>query len=185
MRPQPEPAQRLAGSPSTTTTRRRVLAPLHRGRARGDGGAALVEFALIAPLIFALLLGMVTGGISLSRKNSMTNGVREGARLGATLTEDATWADSTRTRVVNLAAGDLTSAQVCVRLVKAPSTVKRTSTGCSTDMLTRVPSTTGISTGECAVLVWAHRTSEMQAVFFSRDLDLDARSVSRYERECL
>lgn len=144
----------------------------------------MVEFAIIAPLVFALMLGMFTGGLSLSRKNSMTNAVREGARLGATLTEDAAWADAARDRVVALAAGDLTNAQVCVRLMKAPSTVLRTSTGCSATMLTKQPSMTGIPTDECAVLVWASRTSKMEVVFFSKNLNLDASAVSRYEREC-
>jgi Flp pilus assembly protein TadG len=155
-----------------------------RRRGRGDKGAALVEFAIIAPLVFCLLLGMFTGGISMNRKNSMTNAVREGARFGATLTDSTTWADDARTRALNLAAGDLTSSQICVRLVKAPSTVKRTSTGCSAAMLAKVPSVSDVPAGECAVLVWSNRTSTLEAVFFSRALDLNASSVSRYEREC-
>ena len=153
-------------------------------RARGDGGVALVEFALIAPLLFALLLGLFTGGIALSHKNSMTNAVREGARFGATLSESDTWADSTRSRVIELASGDLSTSQVCVRLIKAPSTVRRTSTGCSASMLTLAPSVTGITAGDCVVLVWARRVDEMEAIVYSQSLTLDANSVSLYERDC-
>lgn len=153
-------------------------------RANGDGGAALVEFAIIAPLIFALLIGMFTGGISMSRKNSMTNAVREGARFAATLPESTTWADDARARVIALSSGDLTTTQVCVRLVKTPSTVRRTSTGCSAAMVALAPSTAGIPAGDCAVLVWARRTSKMEFVLGSRDLTLDAQSVSRFERDC-
>ena len=144
----------------------------------------MVEFAIISPLIFALFLGMVTGGLALGHKNSMTNAVREGARFGATLTESATWADDTSARVLAQSANDLTTAQVCVRLVEAPSTVRRTSPGCSAAMLALAPSLTGIPAGDCVVLVWARRTSEMQFVFASRELVLDAKSVSSFEREC-
>src|SRR5215207_9336974 len=96
-----------------TAGRRSMSNQTPRGRrARGDGGAALVEFAIIAPLVFALLFGVFTGGMALSRKNSMTNAVREGARLGATLPEDANWADKVQARVLDLAGGDLDASQV-------------------------------------------------------------------------
>ena len=68
--------------------------------------------------------------------------------------------------------------------MKAPSAVLHTSTGCTGAILAKQPSTTGIPTDECAVLVWASRTSKMQVVFFSKDLNLDASSVSRFERDC-
>jgi Flp pilus assembly protein TadG len=155
-----------------------------RRRGRGDKGAALVEFAIIAPLVFALLLGMFTGGLAMSRKNSMTSAVREGARFGATLTESATWADDTRSRALALSPDDLSTTQVCVRLVKAPSTVRRTSTGCTAAMIAAAPSVTGITAGDCAVLVWARRSSKLEFVFGSQDLTLDAQSVSRFERDC-
>lgn len=153
-------------------------------RANEERGAALVEFAIIAPLIFALFMGMVTGGLSLGRKNSMINSVREGSRFGATLTESASWADDTHARVLAQSAGDLTGAQVCVRLVKAPSTVRRTSTGCSSAMIAVEPSIAGIPAGDCVVLVWAMRTSEIQFGFASRQLALNAKSVSSFERDC-
>lgn len=129
------------------------------------------------------MVGTFTGGVSLSRKNSMTNAVREGARLGATLTEDGAWADAVRDRVVQLSAGDLTTSQVCVKLVKAPATVKRASS-CAASLTGSEPSITGVPAGDCVVLVWAGRTSELQAIFFSRQLDLNASSVGKFERDC-
>jgi Flp pilus assembly protein TadG len=152
-------------------------------RARGDRGGALVEFAIIAPLVFMLLIGTFTGGVALSRKNSMTNAVREGARLGATLNHDAAWAGAVRDRVVELAGGDLTTAQVCVKLVQAPSTQIRASS-CPAALAGLEPAITGVPAGDCTVLVWAQRTSEIEAVLFSRDLTLTSKSVSRYERDC-
>jgi Flp pilus assembly protein TadG len=41
-----------------------------------------VEFAIIAPLLFFLLLGIVDFGINLSNSISLRQGVREGARQG-------------------------------------------------------------------------------------------------------
>lgn len=156
-------------------------------RARGDGGAALVEFAIIAPLIFALIVGMFTGGISLSRKNSMTNAVREGARFGATLNEDVTspddWATAVQKRVLSLAPNDLQLSQICVRLVQdgavRPGSGRSvTPSGCSG----RAPAPPSGVPGQCVVQVWAYRTSELQVVFWSEDLPLDASALNRYER---
>ena len=84
---------------------------------RKDRGASLVEFALLAPLLFALLLGMITGGISLSQKNSMENAVREGSRFGATLEPSANWAGDVRKRVEALSGGDLELGQICAEVV--------------------------------------------------------------------
>lgn len=56
-----------------------------RHRCRSDRGAALVEFALVGPLLFMLLVGMFTGGVLFNERLAITNGVREGSRYGATL----------------------------------------------------------------------------------------------------
>lgn len=46
-------------------------------------GAALVEFALIAPLLFALLFGIVEFGWAFLQFLDVKHGAREGARLAA------------------------------------------------------------------------------------------------------
>ena len=56
-----------------------------RRSARGERGAALVEFALIFPIFMTLVLGMFTGGQAYERKLTLTNAAREGSRYGATL----------------------------------------------------------------------------------------------------
>lgn len=155
-------------------------------RSKGDGGVALVEAAIVLPLLFALLLGMFTGGISLSRKNSLTNAVREGARLGATLPEDSAWASTVQARVVALSAGDLTTSQVCVQLVRKDNsgaeTVRRSvvPSGCSA---VTPPLSTGVPAGQCVVKVWARRATKMQAVFYVRNITLDSNAIGRYERK--
>ena len=54
------------------------------GRTRRDEqGAAAVEFALLVPILFALLFGMVDYGFLFTDTVSTRNGVRESARQGA------------------------------------------------------------------------------------------------------
>ncbi|HEV3365128.1 MAG TPA: TadE/TadG family type IV pilus assembly protein [Acidimicrobiia bacterium] len=117
-------------------------------RPDSERGAALVEFALVLPLIMALILGMVTGGAAYNRKLSLTNAVREGSRFGATLDGSSTWASSIQTRTAELATGDLSTSQVCVQLVKNGSVVvqggvtfEALGTGCSS---IAAPTVTGL-----------------------------------------
>lgn len=58
---------------------RRPLGTLLR-HAKGDRGAALVEFAVVVPLLFALVFGVVDFGFSLSNLNSLRQGTREAGR---------------------------------------------------------------------------------------------------------
>lgn len=52
-------------------------------RSRRERGVALVEFAIVAPLLFFLLFGLVDFGVNLSNEISVRQGVREGARQGS------------------------------------------------------------------------------------------------------
>lgn len=161
-------------------------------RARGNAGVALVEFAIVMPLVFAILLGIFTGGIALSRKNSMTNAVREGTRLGATLSQNAaTWATDVRDRVRELSAGDVDNNQICVKLVQRTTSGETLVTdhswlpsACNSPSPPRTiePSSAGVRPGDCVVKVWATRKSEFNTVFFTRNLDLDAKAIGRFER---
>ncbi|PVG83026.1 pilus assembly protein TadE [Nocardioides gansuensis] len=51
--------------------------------ARGEGGAAAVEFALVAPLVLLLLFGIVSYGFLLSFRQALSQGAAEGARSAA------------------------------------------------------------------------------------------------------
>ena len=53
------------------------------GRARGDHGAALVEFAFVMVLLFTLIFGIIGFGMILSFKQDVTRAAAEGARAGA------------------------------------------------------------------------------------------------------
>lgn len=53
------------------------------GRHKGERGAALVEFAIILPLVVLLLFGIVEASWAFSQANDVRHGAREGARLAA------------------------------------------------------------------------------------------------------
>jgi Flp pilus assembly pilin Flp len=52
---------------------------------KNQKGASAVEFAIIAPLLFVLLFGILEGGLALYNKAVITNACREGARNGIVL----------------------------------------------------------------------------------------------------
>jgi hypothetical protein len=100
-----------------------------------ERGSALVEFALILPLVLMLAFGVVTAAITYNHKIDLTHAAREGARYGATLAQlqcsgspnpcgTKTWAQVVQSVVVQRAFGDITAADVCVSLVTGnPGTV--------------------------------------------------------------
>jgi hypothetical protein len=50
-----------------------------------DRGAAAVEFALLIPIFFALVFGMISAGIAFSRQINLSQAAREASRYGSTL----------------------------------------------------------------------------------------------------
>ena len=48
---------------------------------RGDSGQSLLEFAIVLPILLALLVGILEFGVAWNRKQVLTNAAREGARL--------------------------------------------------------------------------------------------------------
>ena len=163
-----------------------MLQRIRQARAgTGERGAAMVEFALILPVLMALVFGMLTGGSAYNRQLSLTNAVREGSRFGATLPGGATWASDVQTRTVDASSGDLSSTnQVCVQLVKNGSVVTPTSSysalGSECSGLA-APTVTGT---DCVVQVWARRLNgdKLQVIFFTTTLSLKSKSVARYEK---
>lgn len=49
---------------------------------RDENGGSLVEFAIVMPLVFLLLFGIIDFGLLLYNKAIITNASREGARAG-------------------------------------------------------------------------------------------------------
>jgi hypothetical protein len=167
---------------------KRLQARLAR-QADSERGTAMVEFALVLPLLMSLVLGLVTGGSAYNRKISMTNAVREGSRFAATLSGPTAtgWAADVQTRTAELATGDLSAtSQVCVQLIKNGSVVvsggytyAALGSGCSAI----TPPAVSAAATDCVVKVWAARVGQdkLQVIFFSSNLTLTAKSVARYE----
>ena len=149
-------------------------------RARSERGASLVEFALIVPLIFALVLGIATGGLAYNRKISITNSVREGARFGATLACDATcaaaspttWVTQVKQRVADVSGGELATTDVCAWVGLAAG---------ATDCGVTDPSGAQAA-GSWVVKVSASKNASFEVIFFRQTLTLTSRTADRYER---
>jgi len=103
-------------------------APIPPAPGTDERGAALVEFALVLPLVIMLAFGTVTAGLTYNHKIDLTHAAREGARYGATLPQlqcsgspnpcgSSSWAQVVQSVIVQRAMGDVTAAQVCVALV--------------------------------------------------------------------
>ncbi len=78
---------------------------------REGWGQAIVEMALVLPVLLLLLLGVVEFGLAFNAKQAVTNAAREGARL-AVVNDPAITADSVTTSIetslarAGLSAGD-------------------------------------------------------------------------------
>jgi hypothetical protein len=84
----------------------------------------MVEFALIMPVLFMLIVGMLTGGVVMNRQLSLTHATREAARYGASVPAgqfdgvEANWAPEVR-KIAMERSGDVLQDpdNVCVALI--------------------------------------------------------------------
>lgn len=142
---------------------------------RRERGAAVIEFALVVPLLLMLLVGMFSGGIAYDRNQSLVHAAREAARFGATLPSSATWVSEVEAVAVANASGNLdpgTAGRVlCVALVDG-GTVVQSSTGaaCYAD---------GLSGQRVQVVTGAD--AELEAVVWSRTLQLRHEASAAFE----
>lgn len=64
--------------------RARALEHRHSGGGnKGESGAAVLEFALVVPLLLAILAGIISYGFMLSFRQGISQGAAEGARAAA------------------------------------------------------------------------------------------------------
>ena len=61
----------------------RVASRRHRNTLVGEGGASLVEFAVILPLLILLMFGVMEASWAFYKQNDIRFGAREGARIAA------------------------------------------------------------------------------------------------------
>ncbi len=156
-------------------------------RARGRGAVA-VEFALVLPLLMALLVGTMTAGLSYNRILGVSDGVHEGARFGATAPISGSWGSTVQQQTTALTYLNLpgrtpvvAADRVCAQLVSAPSTIVQSS---SCSLATAAPATpAGVVAGTCLVKVWAEIPVEIDLVVLGSFTPMVKRqSVALYER---
>src|SRR2546426_1394028 len=150
-----------------------------------ERGAAMVEFALILPVLMSLLLGSVSGGAAYNKKVALTDSVRSASRFGTTLSDTANLGSLVAQRLQQVAATELTTGDVCVELVRkgSPDTVVThwytSSAGASCpSTFGSAPATPTVTDGYCVVKVWGEKDSTLQALFFTSNLKLKAGSVA-------
>lgn len=154
-----------------------------------EQGAAAVEFALLASLLFMLIFGSISAGISFSRSNALQTAAREGARFAATLTGDGspTWFTDVIDATQGAALGELDDGipgrTICVAFITAGANgdvVRLDGAGTETPTTNDNCFADGLS--EARVQVSVSRETELQAVFFSTTFDVGGEAVTRYER---
>jgi len=74
--------QSSLGNPSTLLADNLAVEKVCRTCRRNRQGAAAVEFAIVAPVFFLLVFGMVEYGRMIMVQQVITNAAREGARVG-------------------------------------------------------------------------------------------------------
>jgi Flp pilus assembly protein TadG len=149
-------------------------------RRRSERGAIFVEFAIVLPVLLALVLGLFTGGQAYSNKIAVMESVREGARFGASLPMGsgagalASWETSVRNRVVDAADGDVPLANVCVAWVLP---------GAGTHCGLADPAGASNEPTVHLVKVSATKPATFEFFFFSTSTTLSGKLVARFERD--
>jgi Flp pilus assembly protein TadG len=165
---------------------------MHRRRLRLgrslESGAVAVEFALVLPLLMALLVGIITAGLGYNNVLGIADGVREGARFGATTLSSGSWGSTVQAQTMALTTLNISgrpqvvkSTMVCAQLVKAPSTVVQSS---SCGLATAAPANpANVIDGTCLVKVWAEIPVDINFVLLGHATPTVKRqSVALYER---
>ncbi len=167
-----------------------------------ERGAALLEFAIVLPVLLAILVGIITSGAALNRSNSLNNAARETARFGATLPADnlTWWLNKVAGVAIDAATGDLADGSpgryVCVAFVYPDGDVPADSS-VGEDHTVRLEideaGLQSIATGsdcypdgrpnnERRVQVVVQRDTDLEFFFFDSTVTLDGKSAARYER---
>ena len=169
---------------------------IQRGHARSDErGVAVVEFALILPVLAMLIFAMITAGIAYDRNLGISYSAQQTARFASTLplssygSTDA-WLDAVHQRVVETSEGhlgqDAPGRRICIAYVDPDAGVTRSRTVTSSDStVVRNASqcyADGLPSSEVRVQVSLSRADEIDLVLFGGvDLTLSKDVIARYE----
>ena len=131
---------RACASSSPRDFRRRLHAFLS-----DHSGAQAVEFALIAPLLLTLIMGIVQFSITLNNYIELTEGVRTGARnLAISRAMASATPYTTTVSNISSSAGNLTASSIAVTIT-VNGTACSTDATCSTALSTAAGQTASVS----------------------------------------
>lgn len=162
------------------------------------------------PILFALILGMVSAGIAWNQRLQLTHGAREGARYGAIVTpgqtfaNGETWGRNVLDVMIERAGSDLEveGAEACISLVRSSPAIvysnghvaraTRTSSGWSYDNNGGAPCivgqtypipmpNSGFADIGLRVQATLSRPGQFETLFLRRDLDLTAQATAKSE----
>jgi Flp pilus assembly protein TadG len=161
----------------------------HVGRARGDSGVAVVEFALTVPIFMMMVMMMITGGLALYHKTVMTNASREAARYGATLPQTQcpcnglSWTETIQSVAVQQGGGDVSTGDVCVALVQgAGVAVAAVDSSHTTAGGTAACFTDSSGDSSKRVQVKVEKVDQIQWILGSTNVTLQAKSTIKFEQ---
>ena len=174
------------------------MARSHR-RFRGDEGVAVVEFALVLPVIVMLLLGMITAGVAWNEHLALGSAARVSGRYGATLpmstysTVDL-WLDALAEKAIDAGEGELDDGQagrmVCVAYVHPAATTPSTATRSRTENAAGAVSyantscyTDGLGSNDQRVQVVLEKTGTLNAGIWGKTITLRRQVVYRFEAD--
>lgn len=150
-----------------------------------ERGASMVEFALVLPVVMALMMAIFTGGAAYFQKISLVDSAREGARYGASLKVPtggvAAWKQAVQSRVAQLSGGQLVTTDVCVDLVVPTGS----DTSCGVSDPAGAASDPTALTPASLVKVSVTKMVTLQFVFFVSTPTLSSKVAARYERNIL
>lgn len=165
------------------------------GSRSDERGVALVEFALILPVLTMLIFALITGGIAYDRNLGISYSAQQTARFASTLplssyasTDD--WLDAVHQRVVDTSEGhlvqDAPGRNICVAYVDPDGGATRSRTVTVSDGSVARNATTcfadGLPSSEVRVQVSLSRADEIDLVLFGGvDLTLSKDVITRFE----
>ena len=129
------------GKPRVQEARRRLLAA--RSWRFGARGATLVEAAIVAPLFFMLIFGVVEAGWDFFKRDAVTNMSVVGAREGAGSANDALADYNILQAVKGASAGVSPSAIKTIVVYRATSASDTVPSACKTASVTNTATTRG------------------------------------------
>lgn len=139
-----------------------------------DRGAALIEAAMVLPILLLLTFGIWTTARAWNVHNTLEHAAREAARYGATVEP---WDPGTSPSDVRaIADADLTASSINTASVSTVCIEQIASTASSCDGT----HTNGTATNQIFVKI-RYPNYQLQFLFFSTTIDLEATAISRHE----